>query len=178
MNALLSVSRRIDAVNAAIGRLVALLVVLAVMISAGNALSRKLLSLSSNAWLELQWYLFGAVFMLGAAWTLARDEHVRVDVLFSRLSPRMRDRINLFGHCVFLAPFALIHVAFAWPFFLSSLRSGEVSASAGGLILWPAKALVVLGFALLSAQALSEIVKTLARLRDEGAPPPEDAGPR
>jgi TRAP-type mannitol/chloroaromatic compound transport system permease small subunit len=162
---LLRLSSAIDALNEAVARLAAWLVVVAVVVSAGNAVSRKLFSLSSNAWLELQWYLFGAVFLLGAAWTLKRDEHVRVDVLAGRLSPRGRHRLDLFGHAVFLLPFAALHVATSVPFFLSSWRTGEVSANAGGLAIWPAKLLVLLGFCLLLAQGLSELVKRFASLR-------------
>lgn len=157
----------IDAINTLVARAVAWLVVVAVVVSAGNAVSRKLFSLSSNAWLELQWYLYGAVFMLGAAWTLKRDEHVRVDIIVSRLSPRGRNRLDLFGHLIFLIPFAALHLATAIPFFLSSWRSGEVSANAGGLLMWPAKLLVPLGFLLLLAQAVSEAIKRFAKLRGD-----------
>src|SRR6056297_3261501 len=161
----LRLARGIDAVNERIARLAAWLVVAAVVISAGNAISRKLFSLSSNAWLELQWYLFGAVFLLGAAWTLKRDEHVRVDFLASRLSRRARHWLDILGHLLFLAPFAALHMVLAVPFFLASWRSGEVSANAGGLVLWPAKLLVLLGFILLLGQAVSETIKRIARLR-------------
>ena len=169
----LRLARGIDAVNALIARSAAWLVVAAVVISAGNAISRKAFSLSSNAWLELQWYLFGAVFLLGASWTLARDEHVRIDVLSSRFSQRARDRLDLVGHALFLIPFAVVHVLTAVPFFLLSWRTGEVSPNAGGLPLWPAKLLVLVGFTMLLAQGVSEFVKKLAVLR--GALPPERA---
>lgn len=167
----LRLARGIDAVNERVARAAAWLVVAAVVISAGNAISRKAFSLSSNAWLEVQWYLFGAVFLLGASWTLKRNEHVRIDVLSSRFSQRARDRLDLVGHALFLIPFALAHVVFAVPFFLLSWRTGEVSANAGGLPLWPAKLLVLVGFTMLLAQGVSEFVKTLARLR--GTPPRE-----
>lgn len=171
MTRLLKLATAIDAINEAVARAVAWLVVVAVLVSAGNAVSRKLFSLSSNAWLELQWYLFGAVFMLGAAWTLKRDEHVRVDVFAARLSVRARHRLDLFGHLFFLLPFAAVHVATSVPFFLSSWQSGEVSANAGGLVMWPAKLMVLLGFCLLVAQGLSEAIKRLAILRCHLADP-------
>ncbi|MFN3687357.1 TRAP transporter small permease subunit [Salinarimonas sp.] len=167
----LRLARAIDATNALIGRLAAWLVLAAVVISAGNALSRRMFSLSSNAWLEVQWYLFGAVFLLGASWTLRRNEHVRIDILASRFSKGARDRLDLVGHALFLIPFALVHVVLAVPFFLLSWRTGEMSANAGGLPLWPAKLLVLVGFAMLLAQGVSEFVKRLAivtgRLADE-----------
>ena len=165
MSSLLSLSRAIDLMNEWIARVVAWLVLVAVLISAGNAISRKLFSVSSNAWLELQWYLFGAVFMLGAAWTMKRNEHVRVDVLSSRLRKPVRDRIEIFGLIVFFAPFALLHIYHSGPFFLSSWRQQEMSANAGGLILWPAKLLIFVGFVLLGLQGLSELIKKIAVVR-------------
>lgn len=173
----LRLARGIDSLNERIARLAAWLVVAAVVISAGNAISRKAFSISSNAWLELQWYLFGAVFLLGASWTLARNEHVRIDVVSSRLAPRTRRWIDVVGHALFLIPFALVHVVTAVPFFLLSWRTGEVSPNAGGLPLWPAKLLVLVGFTMLLAQGVSELVKKVAVPRadpqsgDEGAPP-------
>ncbi|MGB3555809.1 MAG: TRAP transporter small permease subunit [Jannaschia sp.] len=167
MTFLLRLALAIDSFNEKVARLAAWLVVVAVVVSAGNAISRKLFSLSSNAWLELQWYLFGAVFMLGAAWTLKRDEHVRVDFLVTRLSRRGRHRLDLLGHLAFLIPFAALHAATSVPFFLSSWRTGEVSANAGGLTIWPAKLLVLLGFCLLLAQGLSEAIKKVGCLRGD-----------
>jgi len=151
--------------NTWVGRAAAWLVLAAVVISAGNAISRKLFSLSSNAWLELQWYLFGAVFMLGAAWTLKLNEHVRIDILSSRLSKRARDRLDIVGHLTLLFPFVLLHINTAAPFFLGSYRSGEVSTNAGGLIIWPAKLMVLIGFVLLLLQGVSELIKRIAILR-------------
>ncbi len=165
MTALLALSRAIDTINTWIGRAAAWLVLVAVIISAGNAVSRKLFSVSSNAWLELQWYLFGAVFMLGAAWTLKLNEHVRIDILSSRLPKRVRDRLDVVGHLVFLLPFVLLHLDTAGPFFWNSFRSGEVSTNAGGLIIWPAKGLILVGFVMLLAQGLSELIKRIAILR-------------
>ncbi|ETX12818.1 hypothetical protein OCH239_16940 [Roseivivax halodurans JCM 10272] len=164
MTALLRVSRGIDWVNGWIGRTFAWLVLAAVLVSAGNAVIRKSFNISSNSWLELQWYLFGAVFLLCAAWTLERDEHVRVDVLSSRLSARGRAMIDLVCHLVFLMPFVILMVWLSWPFFISSYVSGEQSSNAGGLIRWPAKLWVLLGFVSFTAQGLSEIIKRVAQL--------------
>jgi TRAP-type mannitol/chloroaromatic compound transport system permease small subunit len=177
----LSLARAVDAVTTAVGRIAAWLVLLAVLISAGNAISRKGFSLSSNAWLEAQWYLFGAVFMLGTAWTLLRNEHIRIDILASRMPKAYRDWLEVIGHGLFLIPFALIHVYLATPSFLSSFRSGEMSSNAGGLPIWPAKLMVLVGFSLLLAQGLSELIKRIAVLTgdlrldgdgDEGVPEP------
>ncbi len=159
MNLLLAISRAIDRTTTVIGRSVSWLILVAVLVSAGNATLRKALDMSSNAFLELQWYLFGAVFMLAAAYTLQRNEHIRIDVVSSSLSKRARDWIDLVCHVVFLSPFVAVMAYLSWPFFLNSFRSGEVSANAGGLIIWPAKFLVLAGFVLLAAQAISEIIK-------------------
>jgi TRAP-type mannitol/chloroaromatic compound transport system permease small subunit len=155
----LSLSRAIDRLTAWIGTAAGWLVLAAVLLSAGNAIVRKTFDYSSNAFLEAQWYLFGAVFMLAAAYTLQRNEHVRIDVLSAGWSKRTRDWIDLAGHVLVLAPFVGLMASLSWPFFLSSFRSGEVSASSGGLVLWPAKGLVFAGFALLCLQAVSEIIK-------------------
>jgi TRAP-type mannitol/chloroaromatic compound transport system permease small subunit len=162
MTGLLSLSRAIDAVNEKIGKWCAWLVLAAVVVSAGNATIRKVFNNSSNAWLELQWYLFGVVFMLGAAWTMKANEHVRVDVVSSRLSKFARDRIEIFGLIVFFFPFVLLHLYYSWPFFMVSWNSQEVSTNAGGLIVWPAKFMVLLGFVLLTAQGVSELIKRIA----------------
>lgn len=173
---LLSLSRAIDRLTAWIGKAAGWLVLGAVLLSAGNAIVRKTFDYSSNAFLEAQWYLFGAVFMLAAAYTLQRNEHIRIDVLSAHWSQRTRDWIDLAGHLLVLIPFVGLMAWLSWPFFLSSLRSGEVSASAGGLALWPAKGLVFAGFALLCLQAVSEIVKkavALAGGSPTGAAPAE-----
>lgn len=162
MQALLLVSRVIDAINGAIGRWVSWLLLAAVLISAGNAVIRKMLDISSNAFLELQWYLFGTVFMLAAAYALLKNEHIRIDIVSSNWSKRTRDWIDLILHIIFLVPFSSLMVYLAWPWFLSSYRLGEISSSAGGLIIWPAKAAVLVGFILLTAQAFSEIIKKIA----------------
>ena len=165
MRHLLVLSRSIDRVNEFVGRNVSWLVLAAVLISAGNASIRKAFDMSSNAWLEVQWYLFGAVFMLAAGYTLRKNEHVRIDVLAGNLSKRTRDWIDLFGHFFFLLPFCVMMTYLAWPFFWRSFQSGEMSSNAGGLIIWPAKAVVLAGFILLTAQAVSEIIKRSAIIR-------------
>ncbi|MEM0900421.1 MAG: TRAP transporter small permease subunit [Pseudomonadota bacterium] len=165
MQALLSISRRLDAVTAFIGRSVSWLILAAVLVSAGNAIIRKVFDTSSNAWLELQWYLYGAVFLLAAAYTLQRNEHVRIDVAVSGLSKRTRDWIDLFGHIFFLLPFAGLMIYLSWPFVVNSFNSGDVSVNAGGLTLWPARMMVLAGFILLFAQGISEIIKRYAIIK-------------
>jgi TRAP-type mannitol/chloroaromatic compound transport system permease small subunit len=167
MGGLLALSRGIDFVNGRLGRLVAWLVLAAVLISAGNAVSRKLFNMSSNAFLEIQWYLFGIVFMIGASWTMKTNEHVRVDVLSSRWSKALRDKIEVFGLIVFFFPFALAHLYYSIPFFWESWRTQEWSTNAGGLIIWPAKFAVLLGFFLLSLQGVSNLIKRIAIIRGE-----------
>ena len=165
MRALLRVSGAIDEVNERFGRLADWCVLLACLISAGNALVRYGFSFSSNAWLEIQWYLFAAMFMLGAPYTLRRNEHVRVDVIYGNLSPRLRLWVDLLGGILFLMPAVLIIGWMSWPLFYDSWQSGEVSSNAGGLIRWPVKLLLPLGFGLLALQGLSEIIKRIAALR-------------
>lgn len=165
MSGLLALSRGVDRVTTVIGRNVAWLILLAVVISAVNALVRKVFSMSSNAWLEAQWYLFGAAFMLAAAWTLLDNEHIRIDVIYGRWSRRVQHWIDLIGTVLFLMPFTAIMLYLTWPALMGSLRTGEVSMNAGGLPLWPARAILVVGFALLFAQGLSEIVKKIAVMR-------------
>lgn len=165
MAALIAVSKLIDRINELVGKNVSWLILVAVLISAGNATIRKAFDISSNAWLELQWYLYGTVFMLAAAYTLLRNEHVRIDVLSGTFSKRTRDWIDLFCHVFFLLPFSAMMVYLAWPWFFLSFRTGEISANAGGLILWPAKFMVLAGFILLTAQGVSEIIKRYAVIR-------------
>lgn len=162
---LLALSRLIDAVTAFIGRQVRWLILATVLISAANAVMRKAFDISSNGWLELQWLLFGAVFMLAAAYTLQKNAHVRIDVISNRLSKRTRDVIDLLGHLFILLPFALVATWLAAPFFLESFREGEMSSNAGGLPVWPAKFLIFAGMFLLLLQAISEIIKRAAVLR-------------
>ena len=165
MKHLLRASRAIDALNGAVGRAVRWLVLAAVLVSAVNALIRYAFSSSSNAWLELQWYLFGAIFLLGAGYTLKVNGHVRIDLLSSRLSPRARAWIDIVGALFFLLPMTLIILYFSWPMFVDSFVTGEMSSDAGGLLRWPAKALIPAGFGLLALQGLSEIIKRAAFLR-------------
>lgn len=165
MEVLLALSRGIDRVTGFIGYHIRWLILAAVLVSAINAIVRKAFDISSNAWLELQWYLFGAVFMLAAAYVLQINGHVRIDVLSSRLSKRTRDWIDLFCHIFMLLPFAGLLLWLSGPFVLESFRNQEMSANAGGLILWPAKFFIFAGFLLLVAQALSEIVKRFAVIR-------------
>ncbi|PZQ17034.1 MAG: sugar transporter [Ancylobacter novellus] len=165
MGLLLGVSRLIDVTNTVIGKIAMWLTLVAVLVSAGNAIVRKAFDMSSNGWLELQWYLFGAVFMLCAGYTLLKNEHIRIDVVASMLSKTTRDWIDVCGHVFVLIPFCLLMIYDLWPFFWSSFVSGEMSPSPGGLIIWPAKALILVGFILLLAQAVSELIKRIAVIR-------------
>ena len=165
MTALLRLSRVIDSFNERIGKVAAWAIVVAILVSAINAIIRRIFGVSSNAWLELQWYLFGAVFMLCAAWTLKVNEHIRIDIISARLSQRGRNIVEFIGHFFFLLPFALLMTVLSVPFFMTSFRSGEVSSSAGGLVIWPAKALILIGFALLLLQWVSEVIKRIAIAR-------------
>jgi len=142
-------------------------IVIAILVSAINAIIRRIFGVSSNAWLELQWYLFGAVFMLCAAWTLRVNEHIRIDIISSRLSKRGRDRIDLIGHLFFLFPFVALMLYLSFPYFINSYRSGEVSSNAGGLLIWPAKGLILLGFISLAFQWLSELIKRIAIMKGQ-----------
>jgi TRAP-type mannitol/chloroaromatic compound transport system permease small subunit len=161
---LLRVSAWIDQINTVIGKGAALLILIGVLISAGNAFSRYLFSISSNAWLEIQWYLFSGMFLLGAPYTLKLNEHVRVDLLYGALSERKQDWIDLLGGIFFLMPMAIIIAWLSWPVFWDSLVIGERSANAGGLIRWPVKLILPVGFALLSLQGVSEIIKSAGAL--------------
>ena len=174
MSALLALSRAIDAVTTVIGKSVSWLLLAAVLISTGNAILRKALDMSSNAWLEVQWYLFGTVFMLAAAYALLKNEHVRIDIVSSMWSKRTRDIIDLVLHIIFLVPFAALMAYLAWPWFWLSFNSGEVSSNAGGLVIWPAKLVVLLGFSLLLLQAFSEIIKRFAVVTGRIEDPRED----
>lgn len=164
MSALLQLSRWIDALSERVGRYVAWLILAAVLISAANAIVRKAFNTSSNAYLEIQWYLFSAVFLLAAGYTLLRGEHVKIDVVFGHFSKRTQIGIEIFGFIVFLFPFCYAVISEFWPLFMRAYRSGEVSENAGGLIRWPVYALVPLGFALLWLQGVSEVIKRLGFL--------------
>ncbi len=164
MNRLLRASRMIDALNERVGHAVYWLILFSVVVSAGNATIRYIFDTSSNSWLELQWYLFSAVFLLGAGYTLLHNEHVRIDVVFGHLTPRTRAWIDLFGGIFFLLPMAIVIMTLSWPMFVESFVRHEISADAGGLLRWPAKALIPAGFLLLSLQGISEIIKRIAFL--------------
>jgi TRAP-type mannitol/chloroaromatic compound transport system permease small subunit len=164
-------SALIDALNERIGRWVYWLVLAMVLISAGNAIVRKVFSMSSNAWLELQWYLFSAVFLLCAGYTLLRNEHVRIDVVAGRLSHRAQAWIDILGTIFFLLPMTLMLTVLSWPYFTRAFTENEISGSAGGLTLWPARILLPLGFLLLSLQGLSELIKRVAFLAGAGPDP-------
>src|SRR6266850_5182607 len=164
MQALLALSRVIDAVNQKLGVIADWLVILSCLISAGNAFSRYAFSISSNAWLEIQWYMFGALVLLGASYTLKRNEHVRVDIVYSNVSTRKQIAIDIFGGVLFLLPATLILAYLSWPIFYNSWALGGVSSNAGGLVRWPFKLFLPIGFALLSLQGISELIKRVAML--------------
>ncbi len=165
MRPLLSLANLIDRTNEFIGKAVSWLILAAILVSAINAIIRKTLNMSSNAWLELQWYLFGAAFLLAAAYTLKQNEHIRIDILYGALSRRTQHWIDLLGHLLFLMPFTILMVWYFVPYLMVAVRSGEVSTNAGGLIIWPARALLLAGFVLLVFQGLSEIIKKIAIMR-------------
>jgi len=162
MKLLLGLSGAIDELNERVGRLVYWLVLVMVLVSAANATSRYALSIASNAWLELQWYLFSAVFLLCAGYTLRHNEHIRIDVVSSRFSRRTQIWIDVFGLIFFLLPISVYMMWSSWPIFMNAWNSGEISASAGGLIRWPARLLVPAGFFLLTLQGVSELIKRVA----------------
>lgn len=173
MTSLLKLAHLIDKINAWVGKSVIWLILVAVLVSAFNALVRKAFNISSNAFLELQWYLFSAVFLLGAAYTLQRNEHVRIDVIAGRFSKRTQTWIDIFGTLFFLLPMTLMVLWLSWPVFVLSFETKDVSNSAGGLILWPARLLVPVGFALLSLQGISELIKRLGFLAGVAPDPTE-----
>ena len=162
MQAFVALSRGIDRVTELIGKAVMWLILLAVLISAGNAIIRKTFNMSSNAWLEAQWYLFGAAFMGAAAYTLQQNEHIRIDIFYGTRSRRTQHLIDLFGHVFFLLPFVVLMSDMLIPYAYQAWSIGQISTNAGGLIIWPARAILAAGFVLLVAQALSEIIKKIA----------------
>ena len=164
MEGLLKLSRAIDYVNDRFGEIANWLVLFACLISAGNAASRYLFSASSNAWLEVQWYMFAGMVLLGGPYTLKLNEHVRVDLLYSALSERARIWIDIIGALLFLLPICVILIYFTWPWFLDSWRIGETSSNAGGLIRWPVKLILPVGFALMALQGVSELIKRIDAL--------------
>ncbi|MCY7307525.1 MAG: TRAP transporter small permease subunit [Rhodoferax sp.] len=171
MSALLSLSRLIDAISTGLGKLVMWLILAATAISAGNAIMRKAFSIGSNAYLEIQWYLFAAVFMLGVGYVMLKNAHVRIDFISTRLSKRTNAIIDAIGIVVFTIPLAAIMINLGWPVFYRAWMSGEMSQNAGGLIRWPVFLLVPLGFSLLIMQSVSELIKRVGFLTGHRAEP-------
>jgi TRAP-type mannitol/chloroaromatic compound transport system permease small subunit len=167
MKALLRFSRVVDTVNTRLGQVVAWGILAAILVSAANATVRKVFNTSSNAWLEIQWILFGAVFLLCAGWTLLSNEHIRIDIVNSMLPKRVRDWIDVFGHIFFLIPVALVLAYLGWPFFWRSLMQNEQSTNAGGLPVYPSKFLIPLAFTLLLIQGFSELIKRIAIIKGD-----------
>ena len=165
MNTLLAISSMIDRVSRLAGRVAIWLVLICALVSAINAISRYALGLSSNAWLELQWYMFAGTVLLGAPHLLATNGHVRVDLFYTRLTDQQRNWLDLAGVILFLLPFSVFMLMTSWPWFVESWQIQEISSNAGGLVRWPVKLLLPLGFALLIAQGVSEIIKRVAALR-------------
>jgi TRAP-type mannitol/chloroaromatic compound transport system permease small subunit len=176
VDTLLAISRVIDAVNTRIGRWFSWLILITVLVSAGNATIRKVFNASSNSWLELQWVLFSVVFLLCSPWTLLSNEHIRIDIVNNLLPKRVRNAIDLLGHGLFLLPLCIVMIITSYPFFVASLRINEQSPNAGGLPQWPAKALPLIGFTLLFAQAISELIKRIAIMRGKLADTPSGGG--
>ena len=168
MSFLLSLSRLIDALTERIGKLAMWFILATTMISAGNAIVRKLFDTSSNAFLEIQWYLFAAVFMLGSGYAFLRNAHVRIDFISSKFSARGRNWVDVIGILVFVFPLCYMMATLGWPLFVNAYESGEMSSNAGGLIRWPVYALIPAGFALLALQSLSELIKRIAFLTGNG----------
>lgn len=167
MGSLLSLARAIDTATEWIGKTVGWLILVAVLISAANAVVRKVFSVSSNAFLELQWYLYGAAFLLAAAMTLKHNEHIRIDIVYGTMTRRGQHWIDLLGHLFFLMPFVILMDIYLLPYVMLSYHSGEYSNNAGGLIMWPGKLLLLLGFLLLTVQGISEIIKKIAIMRGD-----------
>jgi len=176
MQLFLALSRAIDAMNTRIGRLVFWLVLVVTLVSSGNALIRYAFDRSSNAFLEMQWYMFSAIFLLCAPYTLLRNDMVRIDVIYSRLSRKVQDWIEILGICGFLLPFAIGVLYLSWPWFLQAYTRGEMSSNAGGLLIWPARLLVPIGFVLLTLQGISQLIKQVAWMRGDGPNPNEKVG--
>ena len=166
LRALLPVTRVIDAYTTWMGKRLAWLILAAVVVSAANATVRKVFDMSSNAWLELQWVLFGAIFLLCSPWTLLANEHIRIDIVNNMLPKHVRHSIDVIGHAFFLVPLCVVMIITGLPFFLKSILLNEQSGNAGGLPQWPAKSLVMIGFAMLLVQGLSELVKRIAVMRE------------
>ena len=165
MNALLKLSRRIDALTERVGQAALWLVLVVVLVSAGNAMMRYTINYSSNAFLEIQWYLFGMIFLSCGGYTFMRNEHVRIDLISGRLSKRGQTWIDIFGILFFLMPMAVAIMVLSWPVFILAIESSEMSNSAGGLIVWPARLMIPAGFLLLIVQAISELIKRIGFLK-------------
>ena len=165
MQSLLKLSRAIDAFTRWLGKRLAWLILVAVIVSALNAIVRKSFDISSNSWLELQWVLFSIVFLLCSSWTLLDNEHIRIDIINNMLPKPVRDSIDVIGHAFFLIPLCIIMIITGGPFFMRSVEINEQSANAGGLPQWPAKSLVIIGFTLLLVQGISELIKRIAVMR-------------
>jgi TRAP-type mannitol/chloroaromatic compound transport system permease small subunit len=165
LQSLLSLSRGIDAFTRWIGKRLAWLILVAVIVSAVNAIVRKVFDTSSNSWLELQWVLFSIVFLLCSPWTLLDNEHIRIDIVNNLLPKRARDIIDLIGHAFFLLPLTIVMMVTGGPFFMRSYAINEQSSNAGGLPQWPAKSLIIIGFAFLFVQGISELIKRIAVMR-------------
>lgn len=178
MKYLLALSRAIDALNERVGKLSYWLILVAVLISSGNAVVRYSLNMSSNSWLEIQWYLFSAVFLFCAGYTLLHNQHVRIDIVSGRFSKRTQTWIEILGTLFFLLPMAITILWLSWPVFLDAYHSNEVSTNAGGLTVWPARLMLPVGFLLLVLQGVSELIKRIAFLRGMIPDPSEkDEGP-
>ena len=171
MKSLLALSRAIDALNEKVGHAVYWLVLVAVLVSALNAVIRKAFNVSSNSFLELQWYLFSVIFLFCAGYTLLKNQHVRIDVIAGRLSPRAQAWIDIVGTVFFLFPMAIMIMILSWPVFVMAYERNEVSTNAGGLVIWPARLLVPIGFTLLALQGVSELIKRLAFVTGQGPDP-------
>ena len=176
MKLMLAMAQAIDAFNERVGKLTHWLILVAVLISAGNAVTRYSLDMSSNAWLEVQWYLFSAVFLFCAGYTLLHNQHVRIDIVSGMFSRRVQTWIEIFGTVFFLLPMAILILWLSWPVFVDAWRSNEVSTNAGGLAVWPARLMLPIGFLLLVLQGFSELIKRIAFLRGL-IPDPADKDP-
>jgi TRAP-type mannitol/chloroaromatic compound transport system permease small subunit len=164
MKTLLALSRGIDVLNEKFGWIADWMVLLSCLISAGNAFSRYAFGISSNAWLEIQWYMFTAMVMLGASYTLKRNEHVRVDIVYANVSTRKQIGIDIFGFILFMLPATIIMTYLSWPIFHNAWEIGEISSNAGGLVRWPVKIFLPIGFFLITLQGFSELIKRIAML--------------
>ena len=165
MNALLKLSQLIDSITEFVGRSIIWVVLVVTLISCGNAIMRYTINYSSNAFLEIQWYLFAVIFLFGAGYTLKKNEHVRIDLIAGKFSKRGQAMIDIFGIIFFLMPMAIAIMWMSWPIFLLALKTNEMSSNAGGLILWPARLMVPLGFFLLVMQGISELIKKIGFLQ-------------